>query len=443
MILVNASVSTQSHHITGEVRDIMAGFFGDTFAALKHRNFRYWWFGQCVSLMGTWVQRTAQIWLVYSMTKSPVLLGLLGVFQSGPVLLLSIPAGVYVDRFPKRRMIILTQIMFTLQAFALAALTWSGKAQYWQILVLATVFGITTAFDNPGRQSFYIELVGKEDLLNAISLNSTIVNLAKIVGPSIAGVVMATLGPGPCFFLNGVTFLAVIYGLTRITVDGRPKVDLRSKGKVWAQAWQGLDYIWRNKTLRLTAALVTIMSIFSKNTNVIIPVFTDKVLKQGVTQYGVLMSMSGVGALLGALVMASRSKYGLKGSFLIWTTLSVCALQVMVSFSTSLALAGLLIALIGAFNIAFSNTANSTLQLGTEDDFRGRVMAFYMLVHNGATPLGNAFAGGMMEHFGAPAGYLSGGLISFVLVTALLLTQRQTLRTTLLADAGADGQRGG
>ena len=187
----------QSEHITGEVTEIMSGIFGDTFAALRHRNFRYWWFGQCISLMGTWMQRTAQIWLVYSMTKSPVLLGLLGVFQSGPVLLLSIPAGVFVDRLPKRRMIILTQIAFTIQAFAMSALTWSGTAQYWQILVLATFFGITTAFDNPGRQSFYIDLVGKEDLLNAISLNSTIVNLAKIVGPSIAAVVIATLGPSP------------------------------------------------------------------------------------------------------------------------------------------------------------------------------------------------------------------------------------------------------
>jgi predicted MFS family arabinose efflux permease len=330
--------------------------------------------------------------------------------------------------------------MFTLQAFALAALTWSGKAQYWQILLLATFFGVTTAFDNPGRQSFYIDLVGKEDLLNAISLNSTIVNLAKIVGPSIAALVMATLGPAPCFFINGVSFLAVIYGLTRITVDGLPKADLRNKGRVWAQAWQGLDYIWRNQTLRLTATLVTITSIFAHNSNVIIPVFTDKVLKQGVTQYGILMSLSGVGALLGALAMASRSKHGVKGSFLIWTTLCLCALQITASFSRSLAVAGILIALIGAFSIAFSNTANSTLQLGTEDDFRGRVMAFYMLVHNGATPLGNAFAGGMMERFGAAAGYLSGGLVSLLLVAVLLLTQRQALRTTLLANAGVAGQ---
>jgi len=417
----------------------MAGSFGDTFAALKHRNFRYWWFGQCISLMGTWMQRTAQIWLVYSMTKSPVLLGLLGVFQSGPVLLLSIPAGVYVDRFPKRKIIILTQCAFTLQAFAMAALTWSGKAQYWQILVLATIFGITTAFDNPGRQSFYIDLVGKEDLLNAIALNSTIVNLAKIVGPSVAAVVMAAVGAGPCFLLNGVTFLAVIYGLLKITVDGVPKTDLRNQGRVLAQAREGLRHIWHNQTLRLTVALVTIMSVFAMNTNVIIPVFTDKVLKLGVTEYGVLMSLNGLGALLGALVMASRAKHGLDRSFLIWTTMATCALLVLVSFSRNAALAGLLIALMGAFNIAFSNTANSTLQLGTEDDFRGRVMAFYMLVHNGATPLGNAFAGAMMGAFGAAAGWLSGGLIAFALLATVLFSARQTLRSTL-ANASASGQ---
>ncbi len=418
----------------------MAGFFGDTFAALRHRNFRYWWFGQCISLMGTWMQRTAQIWLVYSMTKSPLLLGLLGVFQSGPVLLLSIPAGVYADRFPKRKIVILTQTVFTLQAFAMAALTWSGKAQYWQILVLATIFGVATAFDNPGRQSFYIDLVGKEDLLNAISLNSTIVNLAKIIGPSVAAVVMAAVGPGPCFLLNGISFLAVIYGLSRITVDGVPKADLRNKGHVLEQSWEGLLHIWQNQTLRITAALVTIMSVFAMNTNVIIPVFTDKVLQMGVTEYGVLMSMNGLGALLGALVMASRSRRGLNRFFLVWTTMGTCLLLILLSFTRSAMLAGLLIALLGACNISFSNTANSTLQLGTEDDFRGRVMAFYMLIHNGATPLGNAFAGAMMGAFGATAGWLSGGLIASALLAVVLFTARQTLRSSL-ASASASGQQ--
>ncbi len=418
----------------------MAGFFGDTFAALRHRNFRYWWFGQCISLMGTWMQRTAQIWLVYSMTKSPLLLGLLGVFQSGPVLLLSIPAGVYVDRFPKRKIVILTQTVFTLQAFAMAALTWSGKAQYWQILVLATIFGVATAFDNPGRQSFYIDLVGKEDLLNAISLNSTIVNLAKIIGPSVAAVVMAAMGAGPCFLLNGVSFLAVIYGLSRITVDGVPKADLRNRGHVLEQSWEGLRHIWQNQTLRITAALVTIMSVFAMNTNVVIPVFTDKVLGLGVTEYGVLMSMNGLGALLGALAMASRARRGLNRFFLIWTTMGTCLLLILLSFTRSAAVAGLLIALLGACNISFSNTANSTLQLGTEDDFRGRVMAFYMLIHNGATPLGNAFAGAMMGAFGATAGWFSGGLIALSLVAAVLFGARQTLRSSL-ADASAPGQQ--
>jgi predicted MFS family arabinose efflux permease len=387
--------------------------------------------------MGTWMQRSAQIWLVYSMTKSPALLGLLGICQSSPVLLLSLPAGVYCDRFPKRKMIIITQTMFTLQAFAMAALTWSGRAQYWQILVLAAVQGITTAFDNPARQSFYIHLVGKEDLMNAISLNSSIMNLAKTVGPSVTGVVMATMGPAPCFLLNAISFLAVIYGLLLITVDGAPREGARPRGNVWGEVGEGLSYIWKSDTLRLTAVIVTIASIFAMNSNVIIPVFVDTVLHKGVKEYGFLMSVNGFGALLGALTMATRSRNGLNGAILVWDTFIFCGIQVLLSFSRSVIVSAVLIAALGAFNMAFMNMANSILQLSASDEFRGRVMAFYMLIHNGATPIGNGFAGVVMEQMGGGAGFLAGGSLTFALVTLLFITERRRLREGLLARASS------
>jgi len=417
----------------------MAGLFGDTFVALRHRDFRYWWFGQCISLIGTWMQRAAQIWLVYSMTNSALLLGLLTVFQAGPVLLLSIPAGVYVDRFPKRKIVLVSQIVLTLQAFALAALTWSGKAQYWQILLLALIQGIAMAADAPARQSFFIDLVGKEDLINAISLNSSIMNLAQIIGPSVAGLVMATLGPAPCFFMNGVSFLAVIYGLCMITVDGLPKNGERRGGRVWAEAREGLHHIWDNPALRLTAELSAITAIFTMNGNVLIPVFTDKVLHLGVRQYGLLMSLNGVGALCGALMMASRARRGFARSGLIWTAIIASGLHVIVAFGHSLLIASLLIPMIGAANMIFSNTANSSLQLGSRDEYRGRVMALYMMVRQGGSPLGNSLAGGVMEHFGGAAGYFSVGMLSLVTIGLCMITQRESVRATLLASSGGSG----
>ncbi len=417
----------------------MAGPFVDTFAALRHGNFRYWWFGQCISLIGTWMQRAAQIWLVYSMTHSALLLGLLTVFQAGPVLLLSIPAGVYVDRFPKRKIVLVSQIVLTLQAFALAALTWSGRAQYWQILLLALIQGIAMAADAPARQSFFIDLVGKEDLINAISLNSSIMNLAQIVGPSVAGLVMAVLGPSPCFFLNGVSFLAVIYGLCRITVDGLPRNTGRRGGRVWAEAWEGLHHIWDNQALRLTAELSAITSIFTMNGSVLIPVFTDKVLHLGVKQYGLLMSLNGVGALFGALMMASRARRGFGGSVLLWTAIAASGLHVVVAFGHSFLITSLLIPMIGAANMIFSTAANSSLQLGSKDEYRGRVMAFYMMTRQGGSPVGNSLAGAIMEHFGSAAGYFSVGILSLATIGLCLITQRESVRTTLLASPGGSG----
>jgi MFS family permease len=405
----------------------------NTFASLRHRNFRYFWIGQCISLMGTWMQRAAQIWLVYSLTKSPALLGLLGVFQSVPMLVLALPAGVYADRLPKRRILLITQTVFMLQAFVLSALVWTGQVRYWQILVLITIFGITQTLDNPTRQSFFIELVGKEDLMNAISLNSSISNLAKIVGPSIAGIVMAELGPALCFLLNGISYLAVIYGLFLITAEGAPAKTLDRSLNLYAQAREGLAYVWNGGTLRFTMLLMGAVSVFTHNTTIIIPVFVDQVLNKGVREYGLLMSASGMGALIGALTMASRSRKGLNGLMMIGCGILLCVIQMVTGFTRNYVLAALLIAAMGFVNMAFSNMSNSTLQMNSSDEFRGRVMSVYAFVHNGGTPVGNSIAGAIMESMGAGMGFFVGGAATLAVMTALLASQGKSLRSTLLA----------
>lgn len=392
-----------------------------TFSALKHDNFRYFWVGQCISLMGTWMQRAAQIWLVYTMTKSPFLLGLLGAAQSVPMLTFSLFAGVIVDRFPKRKLIIATQTAMMLQAFALAALTFTGKVQYWHVLALAVILGIAQTLDMPGRQSFFMEMVGKEDLQNAISLNSSIVNLAKIIGPSIAGIAMEELGAAWCFFFNGVSFLAVIYGLSKITVGNSPKA--HKHGNVLTQVKEGLTHIWSSDVLRTSLLAMAVFSTFAMNTNVIIPVFADDALKMGASAYSTLLSASGAGALLGALFMANRAGKRITPYMIARSAFACAFLQIAMILVTNYWVAMVMVASIGFINLTFNNMVNSTLQLNSSDQYRGRVMSVYALVHNGTTPLGNLYVGTMMQHLGGRMGFPSCGLAAAALTGILIATR--------------------
>ena len=388
-----------------------------TFAALRHKNFRYFWFGQCISLMGTWMQRAAQIWLVYQITNSPFLLGLLGVAQSGPVMVFSLFAGAIVDRLPKRKLIITTQIIMTFQAFALAILTWSGKVQYWHVLCLAAILGVTQTLDMPGRQSFFIEMVGKEDLMNAISLNSTIVNLAKVVGPTLAGIAMETIGAGWCFFLNGVSFIAVIWGLFLIDVGNSAATSKR--GNVLKDVSEGLRYILGNEVLRTTVLTLCIFAIFAMNTNVIAPVYVTDALGMGASAYSNLMAASGLGALIGALymaTMASREDRVIKRYMLLRSAFACAAFHMTMIAVRSYPLALLVVAAIGYVNLTFNNMANSLLQINSDDDRRGRVMSVYTLVNNGTVPIGNMYVGLVMEKAGGAAGFFACGLAIAVLM---------------------------
>jgi len=392
----------------------------EIYPALTQRNFRYYWYGQCISMIGTWIQATAQQWLVYTLTKSALLLGLLGVAQFGPVMCLSLFAGVFIDRYPKKRLIMLTQISLMLQAFILALLVWSGHVTYWSVLILATVLGLVNTLDQPTRQSFIPELVERKDLRSAIGLNSAIFNVARMIGPALAAVLMTKYGAGPLFFLNGISFIPVIIGL--YSIKTKPHEHKSVQTKVLAEIYEGLTYIRQSPRL-LSAVLSTLaVGTFVMNFNIIIPLYAAEVLNQGVNGYGLLLSATGAGSFIGALLVASWAKGNPKLSLLFGSALMVSLLLMVVEPIHSLSLAVVTFTIIGFFNILFMTTANSTLQINSSEQFRGRVMSVYSFAFLGSTPIGNLFAGSIMEKLGAGMGILICGAVSGLLIVLIVIT---------------------
>lgn len=411
----------------------MAGFLGTTFAALKHRNYRLYWTGQAVSLMGTTMQSAALSWLIYNSTGSPMLLALLGVFQFGPLLALALPAGVYVDRLPKRRLLLVTQSTFMLQALALSFLAFSGRADYRLILPLASVYGVAQAFDYPARRALLIDLVGRADLMNASSLNSAMASLARIVGPVLAGVAMTKLGAGWCFLLNGLSYVAVLVALTRINVDGGP-ADKPKDSHVGREALAGLSHIWHHESLRVVMLLALTVMIFGLNENVLIPVFTDRVLGMGVQAYGNLLSALGVGALAGALLGAAISHRVASGRLIIITGVAIGAIQMLQAVTHVFWLSAIIMVAFGAVSIVFATASASTVQLAAAAAMRGRVMSVYALVEQGTLPLGNAFAGAVTGLWGSQAGFLVCGAVTAALLLGIAAVERSRAGGRLLAD---------
>ncbi len=390
----------------------------EIYPALAQRNFRYYWFGQCISLIGTWMQATAQQWLVYSLTKSALLLGLLGAAQFGPVMLLSLVAGVFIDRYPKKHLLIFTQISLMLQAFALSLLVWMEQVNYWHVLILAVFLGLVNTLDQPTRQSFMPELVEKKDLRSAIGLNSAIFNVARMIGPALSAILMANYGAGLLFFLNGISFIPVIIGLYLINTNTTKIIKVQQK--VFVEILEGLKYIRQSLTLRSTILSMFFVSTFAMNFNVIIPLFADEVLQQGVTGYGMLMSATGAGSLIGALMVASWAKGSPKLKLLFGSGFIVSVLQIALNPIHILPLAVVMFMAIGFFNIVFMTTANSMIQFNTSDQFRGRVMSVYSFAFLGTTPVGNLFAGGIMEKTGASMGISICGAVSALLIAMIV-----------------------
>ncbi len=393
-----------------------------TFSSLKYKNFRNFWIGQWISLTGTWMQRTAQVWLVYTLTHSPLLVGILGVCQFLPMMLFTLFAGVFVDRFPKKKILLLTQTVFMLQAFILTALTYFHVVQYWHVLILSALFGLTQTLDMPARQSFFIEMVGRKDLMNAVSLNSTIVNLAKIVGPAISGIVIVKFGPVFCFFLDGLSYIAVLWGI--LLIHTPDLVVQRNHRHMLQEIKEGIQYIRKDRTLTSNVLIMAVVCTFAMNNDVVIPVFAKTALQKGAYAYTTLMSAAGVGSLCGALVMATISKKGVKEGLLFFDGLGTALLQMITAFTRQYWVCILLVAAIGWMNLTFINTANSIFQLKSSDEYRGRVMSVYSFLNQGSTPIGNFYAGTVMEHWGGGMGFLACGLTTFLLMIPVLAGKR-------------------
>jgi predicted MFS family arabinose efflux permease len=306
----------------------------------------------------------------------------------------------------------------------LAILVKTGTVQYWHILILATALGIVNTLDMPTRQSFVIELVGKEDLMNAIALNSSVFNAARIIGPALAGIVMGYFGIASCFFANSVSFAAVIVSLLFI----KPiltQIKRSSDTKILTEIHDGLKYIFHHSTLLKTILATAIVGTFGMNLSVLVPVFARVVLKQGEAGFGFLMSFMGIGSFIGAMTIATLSKSGPKRFIINVVPLIISASLIFTAFTNIYLLAGLCLAITGFFFVTFSSTANSSMQLNTTDQYRGRVMSVYSLVFSGSTPIGNLYAGFITDHFGPRAGFAACGIIIILLFAFLYVYKRK------------------
>jgi len=373
---------------------------GGMFRALRHRNFRLYFFGQLTSLIGTWMQSVAQGWLMHRLTDSAFMLGLLGFCQFLPVMAVSPWAGVVADRVDKRRLLLVTQSFALLQAVALATLVSSGVVLPWMVLALAFAFGVFSAFDLPARQSFLVEMVGREDLPNGIALNSMAFNTARVIGPAIAGVLVATIGEAGCFWLNALSYVAVLFSLWRIVVPRR--VDEREPGSALSTLREGVRYAWSVGPLRNLLLLLGFTAGLGFQYQILLPVYTRDILHAGPGVYGMLVSAFGIGSLLSALLMTRKlNRWGLRRNLLIGLTSGGIGMAVF-AWSRWLPLTLAMGFLAGFGLILYVATTNTMLQLTTEDRFRGRIMSLYTLMFVGTAPLGALASGWIAQHYGAP-----------------------------------------
>ena len=381
------------------------------FMALRHRNFRLFWLGQLISLIGTWMQSMAQAWLVLQLTHSALLLGIVGALQFLPIMLFALFGGVLADRLPKRTVLLGTQTSALIQAAILWLLVFTGTVQLWHVLILASLLGLTNAFDMPTRQAFVAEMVGREDLPNAVALNSSLFNMARIVGPGIGGLLIAWLGVAPLFLLNAISFIPVIAGLALIDVKQLHAITKQMLAKdtpkqnTFQSLREGLVYVRRTPAIFLIIVVIGIVSLFGINFNVVLPLFADNVLRVGPAGFGFISSALGFGALVSALWLAYNNKNPSISQMLV-AAIAFGAFEALFAISHWYLLSLALIAVVGFTQIAFSAVANTTLQTVTPDYLRGRVMSVYMLVFAGSTPVGNLFTGGLAHFFGTPLAFL-------------------------------------
>jgi MFS family permease len=384
------------------------------FRSLRTRNYRLWFFGQTISQSGTWMQSTAQVWLVYQLTHhNAFYLGITLALQFLPVLVFGVIGGLVADRFDKRHVLLATQTAFTVQATVLFALVASGAVRLWMVWALALVYGFINVVDNPSRQSFVVEMVGPDDLINAVGLNSVIVNSSRIVGPAVAGLLIAVDHGGTswAFLVNAVSFAAVIgalYAMRTSELHRRPPVG-RAKGQIQA----GLRYAWHDWELRVPLLMMAVIGTLAYNFSVILPLYAGDLFHRGGGTLGALMATMGVGALAGGLVIAARGRPSYQ--LLVGVTLAFGALILAVAAAPSLLFAFLLIVPMGVFSIMFIATANSLLQLHSTGAMRGRVMALWAMVFLGSTPIGAPLIGFIAAHYGVRVALGIGGVATLLI----------------------------
>ncbi len=377
-----------------------------TLRALRHRNFQLFFGGQMISLTGTWMQSVAQAWLVYRLTKSPLLLGSVGFASQIPVFLFAPVGGITADRTNRQRLVIATQTASMILAGILAFLTLT-HIEVWEIFVLAGLLGVVNAFDIPGRQSFLIDMVGKEDLMNAIALNSSMFNGARVIGPAVAGILVAKIGEGWCFAANAISYVAVIIGLFMMRVDSPPRSTDHSPLE---DIVEGFRWVSQTRIIRALLLLIGLVSLVGMPYTVLMPVFADKILHGGARGLGILMGATGVGALFGALTLAAKT--GVKGLGR-WVAITCAGLGISLvcfSYSTSFWLSAALLLPAGYSMMLQMACSNTLIQTMVPDQLRGRVMSLYSMMFMGMAPFGAFFGGALAHRFGAPITVASGGV---------------------------------
>jgi MFS family permease len=392
--------------------------------ALHHRNYRLFFGGQSISLIGTWMQQIAMSWLVYRLTNSVFLLGLVGFSSQIPVFLFASIAGVYADRWNRYRILVVTQTLAMIQALILAFLALIGAIQVWHIIVLSIFLGVINAFDMPTRQSFIVELIEKaEDLGNAIALNSFMFNGARLVGPAVAGILIGLLGEGVCFLINGISFLGIIFALIAIKVPERKKA-VRAP-RIWQDLKEGYSYAFGFAPIRYILLQLGLMSFMGMSYTVLMPIFAKDILHGGPHTLGFLMAASGIGALAGSIYLASRHTILGLGRFIAYASAIFGIGIIAFSLSTMLIISLAMMFITGFGMIVQMASSNTILQSIVEEDKRGRVMSIYATAFIGMAPLGNLFAGSLASWIGAPNTLIFSGIACIIgsLIFAVNLPQ--------------------
>lgn len=385
----------------------------DTFVSLRNRNYRLYFIGQTISVSGTWMQNLAQAWLILELThRNGTALGIVTALQFLPMLLFGVWGGVLADRFDKRRLLFGTQIAAGLLALALGIIVTAGAAAVWNVYLLAFLLGFVNVVDNPARQTFVLEMVGTEQLQNAVSLNSVVMNSARVVGPAVGGLLIDLFGVGPCFYVNAASYIAVIVALRMMhtsQLQRMPTVE-RAKG----QLRDGLRYAWSERLVRVPLLMMAVIGTLAFNFQVVIALMTTKVFHTAAGGFGVLLAIMGVGAVLGGLSMATRRGVSYRRLLVLAFAMGVTIL--LAAAAPTLGTEAIAVFIMGASAFAFIAVANTTIQLTSRPDMRGRVMALYGIAFLGSTPIGGPLVGWISQQWGARSGFAIGGIGTIVAV---------------------------